>query len=686
MKSKYIFHSIRQHAQYLHRYSFVLILALICCSTACRNDHPEKTQEDRENLQKVDYAVDNGKPDAKELIEKGMAEAEDSLTYYEYYARYIKYYCLSSTPDSMKHFEQRVLAYAEGQKKSPRIYSLLSFVYTLKGAHSYNFLHTNDSVIENYQKGYEYSLLSDDKERAPLICANMGDAYALLNKLPDVAHWYRRALFLVDSLHLPRQKYLSIHAGTAATYLKFGDFKQTKFYLDQVKPYFDMLDPNMKAYYLTTLGNYHYYRKEYGKSKETFIRLKQDLEKSGENDTFSMYYCLLNLSDIYLNLGKTDSATLLLDKVEPVLRKNAQGTTIYYINTIRLGIAIKEHNTPLVKTLIRETDNEACAPFQIRQIRNRYLCKHYEQTGNYQAAYLNFKRDIQLNDSLEHKRMNLQMADIMDRFMQDTLRLHHDLIIQQQKSELQDIRTWTMAATCVAAVLALALTIWIMRSNKRELQDQMSIMQLKMVSARNRISPHFTFNVLNNSILNSHGKEAQELMDMARLIRANLDLSVKSHVTLHEELEFVQQYVKVESRLIEDPFSFNLEVGPEVNLFEVQIPSMFLQILTENAFVHGLRGWSGEKRLTVRIEKTTGGTLVSAIDNGRGFDIRSTGHHKRMGLGIITQTIAIVNERNKQKMRFSIHNLQDEDGKTCGCQSSLFIPDNINFIIGGGME
>lgn len=47
--------------------------------------------------------------------------------------------------------------------------------------------------------------------------------------------------------------------------------------------------------------------------------------------------------------------------------------------------------------------------------------------------------------------------------------------------------------------------------------------------------------------------------------------------------------------------------------------------------------------------KQPGYTVVSVLDNGRGFDIRQKGK-KRTGLGIITQTLAVVNEHNRHKM------------------------------------
>ena len=102
---------------------------------------------------------------------------------------------------------------------------------------------------------------------------------------------------------------------------------------------------------------------------------------------------------------------------------------------------------------------------------------------------------------------------------------------------------------------------------------------------------------------------------------------------------------------------------------------MFVQILVENALVHGLRGWEGRKILQVKVgRKQPGYTVVSVLDNGRGFDIRQKGK-ERTGLGIITQTLAVVNEHNRHKMTFSLQNRKAEDGSVTGCLAQVCIPD-----------
>lgn len=145
-------------------------------------------------------------------------------------------------------------------------------------------------------------------------------------------------------------------------------------------------------------------------------------------------------------------------------------------------------------------------------------------------------------------------------------------------------------------------------------------------------------------------------------------------MTLSEELDFVHRYVEVERHLVDGGLDFRVEVEDGVDCNQVSVPSMFVQILVENAFVHGLRGWEGPKRVCIQVQRRDKGILVAVTDNGPGFDIRSVGQKKRTGLNIITQTISAVNERSKDKMKFHMRNIIGADGKNAGCEASIYLP------------
>ena len=611
------------------------------------------------------------------------------MEYHEYLLRLANFYWLSDRPKRADTLINRIINFVNRQDNgyyaqhniysTPRLNTMMASALSCKAARNHNFHRDPGKTLQFYKESYRLYQHSDNEKELPFVCANIADAYIQLNDIPNAARCYRRALFLVDSLKQPEHSNITLYMGLAQIYLTLNDFETAKHYYDETERFFDLMLPPMQAYYVNNLGNYYYFRKDYHKALDTFLRLKRVIIKNGMQNNFDMYLCKVNLADVYLNLNQTDSAQHYLDEVEPFFRKNGDPAGIYYCNTIRIGIATKRGDFNEVRRVANgDKAGEKDVQYSMVNIRNRYMRQFYEHTNNYRMAYETLKRDQSYTDSLEHNRSNMRSAEIMARFRADTLQLHHDLALEHKNAEIQRAHTMTTGAILTAVVLVLLLIMWYMHTRKKQLQNQVNIMNLKLNNVRNRISPHFMFNVLNNKIVNSGEKEASELMELARLIRTNLDMSSQPYMMLDKELEFVQQYIRVERYLLGDDFKFNIDVADDADIAKVKIPSMFLQILTENAIVHGLKGMEGEKRLRIYIARENNLTIISVEDNGPGFNARRA-LKKGTGLGIISQTIAVTNERNKQKMRFEISNREDSNNQIIGCKATLKIPDCITF-------
>ena len=657
----------------MKRFVWCICLLLVVLLGCQRPAESGKTEEERKVLACIDDSVEAMSVHAPEIIRKALASATDSLTYYEYYVRKAKYFCLSATPDSLYPILDQTISYCKLQPATERRNSLLAYAYNCKAIAYHNYRKNPDEVIRLYKDATTLLANSDAKDQMPKVCANLGDAYIFKSQLPEAAACYRRALFLVDSLRLPSSENITLYLGLATIYLQLNDFDTSLKYYQQTEKYFSQMTVGMQAYYLNNYGNYYYYTKNYKASLQKFLTMKAFLEKHHKTDTFDMYLCKLNLADVYLNLDKVALSEKYLDEIEPWFAENGNEVSIYYVNSIRIGQAVKRGNMAMVKDILSHEKKSDSMEFSLRQIRNRYLRKYYEAIGDYRGAYDNLRTDVQQNDSLEHNRIKMRASEIMNRLAQDTIRLHHNLdVIQRAYATM-------VAIVSLVVVIILIFALLVMRSRKRNAQDKMRNMQLRLACVRNRISPHFVFNVLNGKILKSNEHDANDLLDLTKLIRANLDLSCRLDVTLREELDFVKRYVDVEKQLVGDDFEFAINIAESVNIDQVRIPSMFVQILVENAFVHGLKGWDGHKIIHIGISKEGKNTCIKVRDNGPGFDIRSVGK-KRTGLNVITQTIVIVNERNKNKMTFSLNNEQ-ENGKNVGCVATIVIPENIKLFI-----
>lgn len=677
----------------------VAIQTAISCSPTADNEAKLR----RERLRQFDDSITSLVPSVLDSINSAITQTQqtlarkqadntitssDSLSLQEYRMCLARYYWLSDHPEKADTIVQDIVNFVRRQDggyydkhkvcSTERLNALMANALQLQAARNHNFHREPKQTLDMYTESYRLLLHSDVKEALPKACANLADAYIQVNDIPGAAKWYRRALFLVDSLGLPEKENITLYMGLAQIYLSLHDFHSAQIYYNETERYFRLMSPQMQAYHINNLGNFYYYTKDYAKALATFKRMERLLIDRGMANKFDMYLCRVNLADVYFNLGRLAEARHCLQLSEPYFRKNGDATALYYCNTIHIGIAAREGNAAEVERVLRSEHLTHEMPYAMVNIRNQYLRRYYEQKGNYRQAYANLQANISYDDSLEHNRSNMRSAEIMARFTADTLQLHHDLALEHKNAMIQTANMKTTAAVSVAVVLLLLLVMWMMYIRKKQLQDQVNIMNLKLNNVRNRISPHFMFNVLNNKILKSGKEEASELMELARLIRTNLDMSSQPFMYLNRELEFVEQYIKVERYLLGDDFYFCINTSQDVDTAKVRIPAMFLQILTENAIVHGLKGQDGHKELHISISRQQDVTIIRVSDNGPGFDARRA-LKNGTGLGIISQTIAVTNEHNKHKMRFEIKNREDDKGNVVGCEATLKVPDNIKF-------
>ena len=94
----------------------------------------------------------------------------------------------------------------------------------------------------------------------------------------------------------------------------------------------------------------------------------------------------------------------------------------------------------------------------------------------------------------------------------------------------------------------------------RQLSTQNQLIRLKMENFRNRLSPHFMLNLLNREIQTSEeDRQRNTLYLFAKLLRRCLELMENNHITLTEELDFVETYIKLEQPSLGEEFSYSIE-------------------------------------------------------------------------------------------------------------------------------
>lgn len=611
-----------------------------------------------------------------------MEEAKDSLVKYNYLAMTLKTYLITSQLDSAQIVIQQIHDFIERQHSSSQMADLESECFNMKG-NIFARVGNMDSAEICFRKAYELRMRGTRIEVVPDILMNLADANNRLGKLDIGAAWYRRALLMCDSLHIASTKKPPIYYGLAQVYVTMRDFEQCDYYYNLAGESYDSMLPYEKYIYLNNRGTSYYYREDYQTAIKYFQKVI-DLVEGYADMSFELNLGRLNLGDCYLQLNMVDLAVKYINECQLFFEEMGVSTALYYIDTQKIELALLQKDFQEARRLLSESVVPPGIDPDMVHIRNKYLQQFYEETGNYKRAYHYLQRNNQLDDSIRNERVRMRTADLTLRYQQDSTLIAHRVLLQEQKNKVLVLRQTQFVVFAVAVVSILtAVSLYLYSKKKRALllaRNHRTVSTLRLENIRNRLSPHFIFNMLNREMAERNVEEKQELSSLVKLMRRNLELAEQLCVTLAEELDFVKTYINLERRSLGPDFHSELKIEKDVQPEQIRIPSMMIQIPVENAVKHALREKEGERNLWVSVCRRGNGICIKITDNGGGYRPDSRNRGTGTGMKVIMQTIRILNNKNKEAIDVLVHNVSLQSGEM-GCEVTFWLPDNYDYRI-----
>lgn len=213
---------------------------------------------------------------------------------------------------------------------------------------------------------------------------------------------------------------------------------------------------------------------------------------------------------------------------------------------------------------------------------------------------------------------------------------------------------------------------------EQQLLQEASESELKAL--RSQMNPHFIFNSLNsiqNLVLKNNTERSYDyLVSFSKLVRSALIFSEAGRIKLNEEIEFLENYLKLEKLRFKDNFNYVINV-PKTN--ELYIPSLFIQPFVENSIVHGLFHKTGSKELLIDLSISQNKLLCVIEDNGIGrkksleIKKRQLKKHDSFAVNALNRRIEILESQGYDNIGFSITDINRND-EIVGTKVSLTLP------------
>jgi two-component system sensor histidine kinase YesM len=148
--------------------------------------------------------------------------------------------------------------------------------------------------------------------------------------------------------------------------------------------------------------------------------------------------------------------------------------------------------------------------------------------------------------------------------------------------------------------------------------------QVDIATLQNQINPHFLYNSLEcirgQAILNNAPEIAEITLALSKFFRYGI--STKSDiVTLREELDSINNYMKIQQFRFKDSFSLAIDYDKnEPEILDALLPKLTFQPIIENAINHGFSSMVKQAMIHIEIIHTKKHLNINISDNGQGMD------------------------------------------------------------------
>jgi len=174
----------------------------------------------------------------------------------------------------------------------------------------------------------------------------------------------------------------------------------------------------------------------------------------------------------------------------------------------------------------------------------------------------------------------------------------------------------------------------------------------EMAFLQAQIKPHFLYNALSSiiSFCYTDGERAGHLLTMlSTYLRYIFDSGKEGfRATLEKELEIIQAYVEIEQARFGARLNVVVEMDEAIDAAKVEVPSLLIQPLVENAIRHGIFEKEGNGNVLVKIIKEENCMLVQVVDDGVGMTTEQVAN-LTMGKNISSNGIGFTNVLRRVK-------------------------------------
>ncbi|MCP4438028.1 MAG: tetratricopeptide repeat protein [Aureispira sp.] len=401
-----------------------------------------------------------------------------------------------------------------------------------------------------------------------------------------------------------------------------------------------------------------------------YTELALDIFKQ-QNDEASCAMVYDQLGRFYRKQKQLEIASIYLEKAIGLKQHlSIQKYLKLHLNLAALQFQLKNYTYSL--ELAQEALKQA-QPLNFKKVVHDaleiiYSC--YGVLGNFEKAFYYQEEFILLKDSILNENKQEQIKNLEIKYETKKKEQENQLLAQENQllEKERDIEKLKAAknlqftyGALIGLLLVILIAYLILRDNKTKALQQTT--QIKHQLLRNQMNPHFIFNSLNaiqSFVYKNEPRAAGKyLSSFAKLVRAILENSRDEYITLHKEIQWLENYLKLQLLRFDNKFDYHIDIDDELDMDSTLIPPMLTQPFIENALEHGLSQIDYQGQLDIKFHLTTDLLEVKVEDNGIGINSKTDTQKDHVSLAtvITKERLDFLNKKSSLQINFNIEQL-----------------------------
>ncbi len=493
----------------------------------------------------------------------------------------------------------------------------------------HHFKSQYDGAVENYLKSLEIREAIKDTSSIIASLTSVGEIFRLRDECDKAMKYYMQALSYKKSLENTNVASRQVNKNKEVLSYIYSEIglihKAEKNYKDALQYLDTALVYSREINYKRGIATITTYKAGIEFSLEDFISAKKLYEES------------LNAYQV-INFGPGISQSLTsLAEIEIEFKKYSKAISM--LDAAWKGA--KENNLLEEQTEI-----------------SRLRMQAYRGLGQTYKALSFYDEYIALKDSLFNMDREKQIEEIETKFQTEKKEKQIEILNQETLIQKQKLKNQQLILTSAVIIVLFVFLIGILYFRQNKLKSELEIEQNKQKLLRSQMNPHFIYNALsaiqNFILLNNSMESVTYISEFSGLMRMVLENSRKDVVTLKEDLDFVNYYLKLQKLRFNNKFNYLINIEEGINQEIIKIPPMLTQPFIENAVEHGMRQIEKDGLIQVNYQLVDKELIITVIDNGKGMIQEANSKHNSLATKITRERINNISKMQRVKIKMEI--------------------------------